>query len=119
MNSYILKITGGSELSDKIDSTKSFSVKADLDCYAIEKRDNNDGTFDFVYKSKIVSSIELTQGETKITGKDKKRKSQKLRGSIYALGLEESADDNELFYDIVMDKLIYYLPEIWQSIKNR
>jgi hypothetical protein len=51
-NSYILKITGGSELSEKIDSTKTFNISADLDCYSVERRDNNDGTFDIVYKSK-------------------------------------------------------------------
>jgi hypothetical protein len=115
INSYILRITSGAELADKLDTTKSFKISAELDCFAVEKRDNQDGTFNIVYKSRITSPIEVIQGETKIKGKDKKRWSQKWRGLLYFDWKESGAvGTQEDYYDIWQEKMY----KNWESIKE-
>lgn len=113
-NSHILKITGGAELSESIDSAKTFKIKAELDCYAIETRDNQDGTNDIVYKARITSPIEVEQGEAKIRGKDKRRWSQKFRALLYYDAKEDGMDDYETHYNIWMEKMY----KNWELIKQ-
>ena len=108
------------ELSDKLDSTKTVKIKdADVDIYAVEKSSNEDGTFTIKYKGKVVSAVILEQGKAVVRGADKHHKSKKLRGAIRAISLEEGVEDPEIFYKIVMDKIIYYLPEIWQEYREK
>ena len=120
INSHILKITDGAELSGELDPSMEVKITdADLAIYAVEKKSNEDGTFDIKYKARITSAIEYEQNGKVARGSDKKGKSKKLRGAIWYLGEEEHAEDKELFYEIVMNKLIINLPEVWTIIKNR
>ncbi len=114
MNSYSLKIIGRSELSDAIDTSKRFNIKGgELECYEVAKRDLQNGDFELIYKAKFTGPIEIEAAGKKILGKDKTRKSKKLRGAIYYL------DENEEFYDIFMDKLILNVEEVWRFLKDR
>jgi hypothetical protein len=120
MNSHVLKITSGAELSGEIDPSQELKIKdADLAIYAVEKSSNEDGTFTIKYKGKITSAIEYEQNGKVMRGSDKKGLSKKLRGAIWFLANEENAEDKELFYSIVMQKLIINLPEIWEQFKKR
>jgi hypothetical protein len=119
-NSYQLKITGGAELPQQIDTTKGFTVKAELDCYKVSKTDNQDGTFDIAYYSRITSPIEVTQGETKIKGKDKKRWSQKMRALLYYHWKEDGAEGGQDdYYDIYMDKIYRNFETLKEFLKNK
>lgn len=120
INSHILKITDGAELSGKLDPSLELKITdAELSIYAVEKKSNEDGTFDIKYKARITSAIEYEQNGQAMRGSDKKGKSKKLRGAIWYLAQEENAEDKELFYTMVMDKLIIFLPEIWEYIKKK
>lgn len=120
MNSHILKITGSCELSGELDPSQTVKIQdGDIDIYAVEKRDNQDGSFTIAYKGKFTSAVEYEQNGKVMRGSDKKGKSKKLRGAIWYLGEEENAEDKELFYGMVMDKIIIHLPEIWEFIKNK
>ncbi len=120
INSHILKISGGAELSSDLDPSKTLIIKnTEIDIYAVEKSSNEDGTFDIKYKGKITSAIDYEQAGKIMRGADKKGKSRKLRGAIYWLGQEEQVEDQEVFYAIVMDKLIANLPEVWEIVKGR
>lgn len=120
INSHILKITDGAELSDGLNPSMELKITdADLSIYSVEKKSNEDGTFDIKYKARITSAIEYEQNGKVMRGSDKKGKSKKLRGAIWYLGEEEHAEDKELFYGLVMDKIIINLPSIWEIIKNK
>ncbi len=120
VNSHILKITDGAELSGPIDPSMELKITdADLSVYSVEKKSNEDGTFDIKYKARITSAIEYEQSGKLMRGSDKKGKSKKLRGAIWYLAEEENAEDKELFYEIVMNKIIVNLPEIWEAIKKK
>lgn len=120
INSHILKITDGAELSGSLDPSMEVKITdADLSVYAVEKKSNEDGTFDIKYKARITSAIEYEQNGKVARGSDKKGMSKKLRGAIWFLSQEENAEDPELFYEIVMKKLIVNLPEVWEAIKRK
>ena len=62
INEFILKITGGAYLGEEVDRTKQLIIKhAELSIYDVNMPDNEDGTYDKVYKAKIVSPILFEQ----------------------------------------------------------
>jgi hypothetical protein len=120
INSHILKITGGAELNGKIDTAKSFKINAELDCYEVSKKDNQDGTFDISYKARITSPIEVTQGDTKIKGRDKRRWSQKWRSLLYFDWKESGAiGEQETYYDIMQEKMYRNYEIIKQFLRDK
>ena len=119
VNSNQLGITGRVELSESIDTEKEAVIKGAISIYQISYNDNNDGTFDRVYKGKFTEGLEVSQGDKIIQGKDKRRLSQKLRAIIYQDGLSEGAEDNEIYYDIMMNKIIANYELIKEFIKDK
>jgi hypothetical protein len=119
-DSYVLKITSGAEIAESLDPSKEVIIKnAECTIYEVAKHDNDDGSFEIRYKARITSPVELEQSGKAIRGSDKKGKSKKLRGAIWYLANEEEVDDKDLFYGMVMDKLICNIGEIWQMYKNK
>jgi len=120
INEHILKIAGGAYLGNEIDPSKTLKVKsADIDIYEVSERDNNDGTFNKIYKGKITSAVEIEQGDKVIRGTDKTKKSVKLRFAIQCLADELGEEDREFFYKTVMEKIIFFLPEIWSEYQDK
>ena len=119
MNSYSIRITGSGELPEAIDASKTYKLTGSVDCYAVEKKDLQNGEFEILYKTKWTSGIELEEGCKKITGADKKRMSQKLRANIYVYGQELGVPDDEMFYQAMMTKIISNLPFIYEATKNK
>lgn len=119
-DSYVLKITSGAEIAESLDPSKEVIIKnAEATIYEVAKHDLENGTFEIRYKARITSPVELEQSGKAIRGADKKGKSKKLRGAIHYLSIDEGVDDKELFYSMVMDKIIVNLPYIWELIKNK
>ena len=122
INDNILRITGGASLDREVDPSKRLLINGgELCVYSVEKRDNQDGTFNLIYKAKFVSEIGFNQEGKPIRGTDKTAKSRKLRGAIWHLSADTDMGglDEEQFYEVVMDKIIINLPEIWEFIKSK
>ena len=122
INEFVLKITGGISLNQPLDKAlRSNLKKGEFDIYEVAKRDNQDGTYNMIYKAKFVSAVEIEQGVKKITGKDKSGRSFKLRGAIWHLSgdTDTAGMDFETFYSLVMDKIIGNLNIIWELIKKK
>ena len=122
INDFVLKITGGVSLDRDIDPSKNILLKGgELSIYEAAKRDNQDGTFNLVYKAKIVSPLDFEQEGKAIRGTDKTSKSRKLRGAVWHLSGEVDLGgmDEEQFYQWLMDKIIFNLPEIYEFVKNK
>ena len=117
INEFILKITGGAYLGEEVDRTKQLIIKhAELSIYDVNMPDNEDGTYDKVYKAKIVSPILFEQGEKSIKGRDKTRQSVKVRYAIQSM--PEALNDREEFYKMFTDKIISNPDEVWNRIKD-
>lgn len=122
INDNILKITGGVSLGDPIEPSKNILLKnGELSVYEVSKRDNQDGTFNMVYKAKFVSEVGFEQGNKPIRGSDKTSKSRKLRGAIWHLSseIDMGGMTEDQFYEVFMDKIIINLPEIWEFVKTK
>ena len=117
INSYQLGITGNNEIESPINTENYATVKGEISVYETRLKDNNDGSYDKIFKAKFTKGAEVEQGGKVIKGKDKRRKSVKLRHAIWRMGEAEGVEDREAFYDVVMDKVIYNLEDIWQEIK--
>ena len=113
INSYILKISGKAELLEPLEISHNFKVAISGSITSEELRDNNDGTFDKIYRFEPVL-VELTNplGKTLQT-KDTRSKSKLLRSSIWREWKEAQTDlGDEDFYNMCMDFMIRNLSDI-------
>lgn len=106
INENILKITGGANLSEPLISDHRARIETELECYSVEKRDNHDGTFNLVYKTKIVSDVQVTQGDKIIHGKIKNSPSKRLRDRICQYAREQGVVDVQEYYEGRIGRLI-------------
>lgn len=115
-----MRITGGAELSKKIDTDLVLKIKdAELSCYSKELKDNQDGTFDAIYKCRISSAIDFEQGGEIIRGADKTSESKKTRYCIKELAYELEQIEPEEFYKIFQQKLRSNVRDVWFFLKNK
>ena len=120
INSHILKVHKQAELSEALDSKQVFIIdNAEITIFEKAYRDKDDGTYDVIYKGGITSAITGHQGEKVIRGVDKTKKSRKLRGAVWHLGNDEGVEDQEVFYDLFMDKLIANADGVWRFLKDK
>ncbi len=120
INEYFLRITGSAYLNSPIDATKSVNIKdGEVSIYAVEKLDNQDGTFDIKYKGKFTSPITVEQGDKLIKGKDKRRWGNKFRALFYYKAQEEGIEDVDAYYDIWMSKIYNNFETIKELLKDK
>ena len=110
ISEYLLSITGSASISEGLEADTEYLLQTTITPYGSDLRSNNDGSFNKKYKAKITDVAVLTKGEKVITGKDKSRKSQKLRGAIYHEGEE---------YEEIMDLIIPNVREVIDYLKNK
>lgn len=119
IDNYILKISGGIYIPEELDKEKVVSItNAEVTLYSEEKRDNQDGTYNLVYKGKVTSAVEFVQEQKKIIGKPKQSQSVGLRRSIEFLADSKGMPDREEFYKIYTDKIMSNAEEVWDRIKD-
>ena len=114
IDKYKIKInTYTAELEGEINEKLRTLVTSEVDVYAVELRDNQDGTEDRVYKAKVVGSTLVKQGKEKpILAKSKRSASQRLRWAV------NDFKPGEDFYQVFMDKVINNVSEIWDLVKE-
>lgn len=107
--------TFSSEIEKPLKQDLRTYITIESDIYATEYQDNGDGTFNEVFKCRLVGSTIIKQQGQKdfLVGKSKRTKSQKLRAVIFNDIPEES------YYDIMMDKLIMNWEEVRDFLKNK
>lgn len=109
LNDNIIKFTGSSSIMEGIEPDKSYRVGLEVECYSKEKRSRQDGTYDLVFKTKVMTCEILKDNGEIIKSKDKSKFSQKLRNAIYAKGYD---------YDETMPLLMGKLDDIINLIYN-
>lgn len=119
INERLLRITGSAFLENDIDMDNRFKFEGECEPYSREEKDRQDGSYDIIYKAKFCGLLNVEQGGKKILAKDRTSKSRRLKGAIWYLGQEQGVDDDNIFYEVVMDKILVNLPEIWEIIKSR
>lgn len=77
-----------SELGAELDRDKRTMILTEVDIYAVEERDNQDGTHSKIYKAKVVGATDVKQGGEVYRGKSKRSWSKKLRQASWKLGVD-------------------------------
>lgn len=90
-------------------------ITIEADIYDVGYPTNNDGTFNEVYKAKLVGATIIKQGEKKdlIICKSKRSPSERLRASIWRL------NDDEEYYYVLMDKIIANIESVAEYLKDK
>lgn len=120
INENILKITGGAYLNKPLNREQRARISTEIEVYDVATPDNQDGTYNQVFKTKIVDEIQVEQLGQIITGKPKNSYSQRFRGRICAYAKDElGIIDTDAFYETFMKKAIVYVPELCEYFKNK
>lgn len=105
------------DLDTEIDPALRSFILTEVEIYETAMRDNQDGTFNKIFKAKVVGATEVRQGGKVVKGKSKRSNSKRLHGKLHYDAKEENVDGDE-FYDQFMEKLIPNTQAVWQFIKN-
>jgi len=107
INQYKLKLTAFScELDGELDRNKRCFILTEAEIYEVASQDNQDGTYNQIFKAKIVGATKIEQrGQKIILGKSKRSPSQRLRMAI----MTENPDEE--VYERFINKLIIKIQE--------
>lgn len=101
------------ELPEGLDRNQRTFVLTETEIYEVSTQDNQDGTFNEIYRAKVVGSTEVRQGDKKVVGKSKRSQSQKLRQAFWCINPDED------FYQSEMSKIITNLESVIEFLRNK
>lgn len=104
---YYVKITGKANIPTPLSIGHNFRLAADCSVTQEQRIDNNDGSFDVVYKVEPVT-VEVTKDNGEVVrARDPRRNSQKVRNALYReWGFSGEAIDFDAFYDVCTNIII-------------
>lgn len=104
-----VKLSGTVTIPREILTNATIDLKINrADCLDYRVINNHDGSFYKVYNVKIsdISEVEFISDREKIEGNKKKSASQRLRGRAYIWTAENDDTDPEMFYQMIVNKII-------------
>jgi hypothetical protein len=104
-----VKLSGTVTIPREILTNATIDLKINrADCLDYRVINNHDGSFYKVYNVKIseISEVEFIIDREKIEGNKKKSASQRLRGRAYIWSAENDDTDPEMFYQMIVNKII-------------
>lgn len=104
-----------SEIEKPLDRNLRTFITAETEIYEVGTQDNNDGTYNELYKCKLVGStiIQQTGVKEKYVGKSKRTPSQKLKQAIWCIEPDDS------YYEMLIDKIVLNLEDVIQYLKDK
>lgn len=100
MNDHFLAVTGKAYIAQGLEPDTEYSFTGVITTYGTDKRSNQEGSYSYTHKARFSDAVVLIKGDTVILGKDRQKRSQKLRQAIFALG-----HDYDKFMPFIMSKL--------------
>ena len=121
INEYILKIS-----SEKINIGQSlkrgcqYNIMGSIEVREVGEKENDTENPDAIYKARWLPPIQIIDEKGQIVQvKDKRSASSRLKGAFWLLGQDLGVEDDELFYQMNMKKIISYLPEIVKFLNTK
>ena len=116
INTHRIKVSSFSaELPGQLDAEKRTTVKIEVDIYETSYRDNQDGTHDLIYKSKLVGSTIVDQlgMKEKYICKSKRTPSQRLRAKLFTI------NPSDEYYELILEKLLNNAEAVCDFLKDK
>ena len=109
-NEQVIKIVGSANIGQEMSLSHDYTIGLIANCYRIENINNDDGTFDKVYKLKLLGQVvvENDKGQ-KLVAKVKGSPSQKWRWAVQQLGED---------YETIMAMANSHVEEVVNFIKR-
>jgi hypothetical protein len=123
MENYYVKIQGKANIPSALSIGHNYRLTADCSITSEQRTDNEDGTYDLVYRLEpITVEIGRDNGEV-VKAKDPRKNSQKLRNYLFKLYHDEGyTEDFDRVYDAVtlevMGMMPYHLREAIKRLNN-
>lgn len=117
---YYIKIQGKANVPQPVSIGHNYRLTADCSVTSEQRNDNEDGTFDVIFKVEPIT-IEVTNdnGEV-IKAKDPRRNSEKFRKYLFKLYADEGyAEDFDQVYDQVTRVAMGYMPMLLREAIKR
>lgn len=110
---YYVKIQGKANIPSRLSIGHNYRLTADCSITSETRSDNEDGTYEVVFKVEPVTvEIGRDNGPT-IKAKDPRKNSQKFRNYLYKLYYEEGyTEDFDRVYDAAILEALAFMPEL-------
>lgn len=119
LNNIWLKIAGKSNIPETLEIGKSYSIANNVEITKEEKSNNQDGTFDLIYKAEILTTEILKDNGETIKAKDTRQNSVKIRKVIYAIWSQKNTSiPFDIFYDKFTNLIIHNADNLSDKIFN-
>lgn len=121
---YFVKVQGKANIPNSLSIGHNYKLTADCSITSEQKNDNEDGTFDIVYRVEPIT-VEIQKDNGPITkAKDPRKVSQKIRNYLYRCYCEEECSESfeevySLFGNVVMSHTETLLRETLKKINER
>lgn len=100
----IIKFTGSLSVGEPLKVDDRYRIGIDVEVYEGGKRSCQNGEFDYIFKTRVIGGEVLKNDGSILKGRDKKKRSQVLRNSIWFKW--DHKEDFEDFYESEMNKII-------------
>jgi hypothetical protein len=115
---YFIKIAGKANIPEKLAIGHNYKLVADCSITSELRQDNENGSFDVIYKVEPVT-IEVTKDNGKvIKAKDPRSNSVKFRNSCWKVANNHGLD-TEAFYNYATIQSILLLDQFAEQFKKR
>ena len=96
-NEQVIKIVGSANIDKELSLSHDYTIGLTANCYRVEKIDNENGSYDLVYKLKLLGQVvvENDKGQ-KLVAKVRGSLSQRLRWLIEQAGLDYEQEMNKI-----------------------
>ena len=108
------------EIPQALDRNKTCLITVEAEIFDVGYPDNQDGTYNQIFKAKHNGKCEVAQGDTPIKGKDKGGEAKLTRAAIWHLqdAVEKMNISQEAFYSEVHTMIRRNLPAIYERYKQ-
>lgn len=117
-NNYFLKVSGKVNIPTSMSIGHNFKVTMDCSITSENKIDNNDGTFDVVYKIEPITCEVLKDNGETVKAKDPRKNSTKIRNLLHWKWQQlNKSTDFEEYYNKFTNYVLANMENIIETIK--
>lgn len=122
-NEHILKIIGTANIPEALDY-KEYKLELQVEVEKIAKKNNYDGSFDFIYNARQITAEIKLEGGKVLKSKNTRTNSQKMRYAIEMIRIDNDLSaqagqsrTEEDFYNQAMGAMMANLEKILRDLK--
>lgn len=117
---YYVKIQGKANIPERLAIGHNYRLTADCSISSEQRIDNDNGTFDVVFKVEPVTVEIGRDNGTTVKARDPRKNSQKMRNYLFKIYHEEGyAEDFDRVYDMFTHEVMGATPGLLRSAIKR